>query len=36
MKRYDPTKPSKFISYFGIDNLYGWGKSQCLPYGGFM
>ena len=36
MKSYDPTEPSKFISYFGIDNLYGWGKSQYLPYGGFM
>ena len=23
MKNYDPTKPSKYITYFDINNLYG-------------
>ena len=35
MKNYDPTKPSKYISYLDMNNLYGWGMSQYLPYGGF-
>ena len=36
MKNYDPTKPSKFISYQDMNNLYCWGKNGYLPYGGFM
>ena len=24
MKNYDPTKPSKFITYVDMNNLYGW------------
>ena len=35
MKDYDPTKPSKCISYFDMNNLYGWAMSSYLPYGGF-
>ena len=35
MKNYDPTKPSKFIEYLHKNNLYGWGMSRYLPYGGF-
>ena len=35
MKNYDSTKPSKFISYLDMNNLYGWGMSGYLPYGGF-
>ena len=35
MKDYDPTKPSKFINYLYMNNLYGWGLSEYLPYGGF-
>ena len=35
MKNYDPTKPSKYISYLDKNNIYGWGMSQYLPYGGF-
>ena len=35
MKKYDPTKPSKYISYLDINNLYGWGMNQYLPNGGF-
>ena len=32
---YDPKKPSKFITYVDMINLYGWGLSDYLPHGGF-
>ncbi|XP_074035338.1 uncharacterized protein [Leptinotarsa decemlineata] len=35
MPTYDPTKPSKYIMYSDVNNLYGWAMSQFLPYGGF-
>ena len=35
MKNYDPKKPSKFITYLDLNNLYGWAMSGYLPYGGF-
>ena len=35
MKDYDPTKPSKYIPYLDMNNLYGWVMSGYLPYGGF-
>ena len=35
MKNYDPTKPSKYISYLDMNNLYSWAMSRYLPYGGF-
>ena len=35
MKNYDPTKPSKYISYLDINNLYGWEMSGYLPYSEF-
>ena len=35
MKNYDPKKPSKFISYLDMNNLYGCEMSSYLPYGGF-
>ena len=35
MKDYDTTKPSKYISYLDMNNLYGWKMSDYLPYGGF-
>ena len=35
MKNYNPKKPSKFIIYLDMNNLYGWGLSSYLPYGGF-
>ena len=35
LKDYDLTKPSKYISYFDINNLYGWAMSGYLSYGGF-
>ena len=35
MNDYDPKKPSTFITYLDMNNLYGWGLSGYLPYGGF-
>ena len=35
LKDYDPTKPSKFISYLDMNNLYGWAMSRYLLYGRF-
>ena len=32
---YDPKKPSIFISYLDINNLYGWAISKYCPYEGF-
>ena len=34
-ENYDLKKPSKFITYLDMNNLYGWGVSGSLPYGGF-
>ena len=35
MKNYDPKKPSKYISYLDMNNLYGSAMSGYLPYDGF-
>ena len=35
MKNYDPKKPSKYISYLDMNNLYVWAISSYLAYGGF-
>ena len=35
IKDNDPTKPSKYITYLDMSNLYGWAMSGYLPYGGF-
>ena len=35
MKDYGPKKPSKFMTYLNMNNLYGWAMSNYLPYGGF-
>ena len=32
MNDYDPKKPSTFISYLDMNNLYGWAVSEYLPY----
>ena len=32
MHDYDPKKPSTFIPYFDMNNLYGWTMSEYLPY----
>ena len=33
MKNYDPKKPSDFITYLDMNNLYGWTMSSYLLYG---
>ena len=35
MNDYDSKKPSTFITFLDMNNLYGWGLSEYLPYGGF-
>ena len=35
MKNYNPKKPSKFITYLDVNNLYGWAMSRYLLYGRF-
>ena len=35
IKKYDPTKLSKYMSYLDMSNLYGWAMSVRLPYGRF-
>ena len=35
MNDYDPEKPSTFITYLDMNNLYGWAMSEYLPYGEF-
>ena len=36
MKNYDPTKPSIYMSYLDMNNLYGCGMSDYLPYERFI
>ena len=35
MKIYDFKKPSKFVTFLDMNNLYGWARSGYLPYGQF-
>ena len=35
MKNYDPTKPSKYIEYLDLNNLYNWVMTGYVPHGGF-
>ena len=35
MKNYDPIKPSKFITYLNMNNLYSRAMSRYLPYSRF-
>ena len=36
MKNYDPTKPSIYMPYLDMNNLYGCGMSDYLPYERFI
>ncbi|CAH0551589.1 unnamed protein product [Brassicogethes aeneus] len=33
---YDPSKLSKYLMYFDVNNLYGWAMCQYLPHDGFQ
>ena len=35
MENYDPKKPSVFITYLDMNNLYDWAMSSYVPYGRF-
>ena len=35
IENYDSKNPSTFITCLYMNNLYGWGMSEYLPYGGF-
>ena len=35
MKDYDKQKQSSYRTYWDVNNLYGWARSQKLPVGGF-
>ena len=35
MNDYDPKKPSTFITYLDMNNLYGWAMREYFPYGRF-
>ena len=35
MNDFNPKKPSKFITYLDLNNLYGWAMSEYLSYGEF-
>ena len=34
-EEYDPSQPSKYVTYLDANNLYGWAMSKPLPTGNF-
>ena len=34
-EEYDPSQPSKYITYLDANNLYGWAMSKPLPISNF-
>jgi len=35
MESYNPSKPSSYLMWFDVNNLYGWAMCQPLPYANF-